>query len=102
MYKGLKGGKGIPPAAFFKGEFMWIETKDGYVRQDAIIDVHINKTYPAIVWARLINGDSIIMTDFGKSDSGEPICEEAETYLSELMRILIGDRFNNEFVRLLP
>lgn len=75
---------------------MWIETVDGYIKQDAIIDVHINQYYPGAVYALLISGDSVKVADFGEDG------QRAEVYLSELMRILIGDRFENEFVRLLP
>ena len=75
---------------------MWIETVDGYVKQDAIIDVHISQYYPGAVYVLLTSGDSVKVADFGNDSLS------AETYLSELMRILIGDRFNNEFVRLLP
>ena len=74
----------------------WLETVDGYVRRDAIIDVHITKYHPGAVYVLLTSGDSVKAADFGED------YQSAETYLSELMRILIGDRFENEFVRLLP
>lgn len=75
---------------------MWIETVDGYVKQDAIIDVHISQYYPGAVYVLLMSGDSVKVADFGEDT------QRAEIFLSELMRILIGDRFENEFVRLLP
>ena len=74
----------------------WLETVDGYVRRDAIINVYISQYYPGAVYVLLTSGNSVKAADFGKD------YQSAEAYLSELMRILIGDRFENEFVRLLP
>lgn len=67
----------------------WIKTCDGYIRKDAIIDVHINQTYPGAVYVVLINGDSVKMADFGND------AESAEFYLSELMRVLVGGRYSD-------
>ena len=42
----------------------WIKTKEGYVRQDAIIDVHISPYYPKTIFFHLISGDTIKFQDF--------------------------------------
>lgn len=61
----------------------WIEICDGYVRKDAIIDVHINKTYPGAVYLALINGDSVKYKDFGGDrKSAEVAMEELIDYLT--------------------
>ena len=76
---------------------MWIKTVYGYVKQKAIIEVYINKSYPGIVFASLSSGDSVTMADYGDN------AECAEAYLSELMRILIGESwYDSDLVRTLP
>ena len=62
----------------------WIKVCDGYVRTDAIIDVHINQTYPGAVYVVLVSGDSVKYKDFG----GDRI--SAEIAMDELMNYLTG------------
>ena len=66
----------------------WIKTCDGYVRKDAIIDVHINQTYPGAVYVVLISGDSVKFKDFGGDR------ERAETAMEGLMHYLTGRAVN--------
>ena len=66
----------------------WIETADGYVRKDAIIDVHISRYCPGAIYMSLINGDSVKYKDYGSDD------ESAKTALSELMNYLTGNEFH--------
>lgn len=78
----------------------WLETVDGYVRRDAIIDVHINQCYPSAVYVLLTSGDSVKVADYSGKENGE---EKAEKTLEELMDWLIGQAWDEtEFIRLLP
>lgn len=61
----------------------WIKVYDGYVRTDAIIDVHINQTYPGAVYVVLVSGDSVKYKDFGgDKKSAEVAMEELIDYLT--------------------
>lgn len=61
----------------------WIKICDGYVRTDAIVDVHINKTYPGVVYLALVNGDSVKYRDFGgDKKSAEIVMEELVDFLT--------------------
>lgn len=61
----------------------WIKICDGYVRTDAIVDVHINKTYPGAVYLALVNGDSVKYKNFGGDrKSAEVAMEELIDYLT--------------------
>lgn len=42
----------------------WIKTKEGYVREDAIIDIHISPYYPKTIFFRLVSGETIKYQDF--------------------------------------
>ena len=66
----------------------WIKTCDGYVRKDAIIDVHINQTYPGAVYVVLISGDSVKFKDFGGDR------KSAETAMEGLINYLTGRAVN--------
>ena len=66
----------------------WIKTCDGYVRKDAIIDVHINQTYPGVIYVILISGDSVKFKDFGGDR------KSAETAMEGLMNYLTGRAVN--------
>ena len=62
----------------------WIKVCDGYVRTDAIIDIHINQTYPGAVYVVLINGDSVKYKDFGGDRISAAIAmDKLVNYLSE-------------------
>ena len=61
----------------------WIKVCDGYVRTDAIIDIHINQTYPGAVYVVLVSGDSVKYKDFGGDrESAEVAMEELIDYLT--------------------
>lgn len=63
----------------------WIEVCDGFVRKDAIIDVHINQAYPGAVYVVLISGDSVKYKDFGENGFNS-----AKIAMAELMDRLTG------------
>ena len=67
----------------------WIKTCDGYVRTDAIIDVHTNQWYPGAIFVTLVNGDSVKYKDYGTRD------DLARYAMEELMNYLTG---NLEFI----
>ena len=62
----------------------WIKVCDGYVRTDAIIDVHINQTYRGAVYVVLVSGDSVKYKDFGGDR------KSAEVAMDELIGYLTG------------
>lgn len=62
----------------------WIKVCDGYVRTDAIIDVHINQTYQGAVYVVLVSGDSVKYKDFGEDR------KSAEIAMDELIGYLTG------------
>ena len=68
----------------------WIKTVDGYVRDDAIIDVHINKSIPGKVMFLLNSGDSICYKDFGENFDGARVAVE------EFMEYICGGKANKD------
>ena len=70
----------------------WIEVCDGFVRKDAIIDVHINHTYTWAVYVLLISGDSVKYKDFGENGFNS-----AKVAMAELMDYICGKRNNDDF-----
>ena len=64
----------------------WIKMCDGYVRSDCIIDIHINKPYPGVVYVTLTSGDSVKYKDFG----GDRV--SAGLAMDELLGYLTGRR----------
>ena len=68
----------------------WFKTEEGYVRDDAIIDVHINSCIPGKVMFRLISGDSICYKNFGKDRKG------AQRAMEEFMDYICGKKRNND------
>lgn len=42
----------------------WIKTQEGYIRQDAIIDIHISPYYPKTILFGLISGEIVKFQDF--------------------------------------
>lgn len=67
----------------------WIKTEDGYVRDDAIIDVHINKSIPGRVMFLLISGDSICYKNLESY-------EAARVVMEEFMEYICGGKINKE------
>ena len=68
----------------------WIKTVEGYVRESAIIDVHINSCVPGKVMFRLTSGDSICYKDFGKDWKG------AQRAMEEFMEYICGGKTNKD------
>ena len=68
----------------------WIKTIDGYVRDDAIIDIHINKSIPGKVMFLLNSGDSICYKDFGQDVDGARVAVE------EFMEYICGGKSNKD------
>ena len=54
---------------------IWLKTKDGYVRQDAIIDVHISPYYPKTIYFHLISGESVKFYDFKTEEDAKNALE---------------------------
>ena len=72
----------------------WVKTVDGYVRDDAIIDIHINKYTPGKVMFLLSSGDSICYKDFGENYDGARVAVE------EFMEYICGGKTNkDDFVK---
>ena len=71
----------------------WIKTIDGYVRADAIIDVHINKYVPGKVMFLLSSGDSVCYKNFENDFEG------ARVALEEFMEHLIGKTDKDSFMK---
>ncbi len=72
----------------------WIKTVDGYVRDDAIIDIHINSCIPGKVMFLLQSGDSICYKDFGKD------VKSARVAVEEFMKYICGGKTNkDDFVK---
>ena len=59
----------------------WIKVKDGYVRQDAIIDVHIAQYYPKTIYFLLISGDSVKLNDYESEEMAEETLEKVVDFL---------------------
>ena len=68
----------------------WVKTVDGYVRDDAIIDIHINKYTPGKVMFLLNSGDSICYKNFEKDWKG------AQRAMEEFMEYICGGKTNKD------
>ena len=68
----------------------WIKTVDGYVRDDAVIDVHINPCIPGKVMFLLKSGDSICYKDFKGNYEGARVAVE------EFMEYICGGKTNKD------
>lgn len=68
----------------------WIKTEDGYVRDDVIIDVHINKSIPGKIMFLLASGDSICYKNFGED------YDSAQVAMEELMEYMCGGKTNKD------
>lgn len=63
----------------------WIKIKDGYVRQDAIIDVHIAQSYPKTIYFLLISGDSVKLNDYESEEMAKETLEKVVDFLDREM-----------------
>ena len=68
----------------------WFKTEEGYVRDDAIIDVHINSYIPGKIMFRLTSGDSICYKNFGNDHEG------AQVAMEEFMKYICGQRRDSD------
>lgn len=59
----------------------WIKVKDGYVRQDAIIDVHIAQYHPKSIYFLLISGDSVKLNDYESEEIAKETLEKVVDFL---------------------
>jgi len=55
---------------------IWLKTQEGYIRQDAIIDVHISRYYPQTVFFRLSCGDVVKFFDFKTPEAAQAALEK--------------------------
>jgi hypothetical protein len=62
----------------------WIKTQEGYIRQDAIIDVHISRYYPQTIFFRLSCGDVVKFYDFKTPEAAQTALEKVVNELDEL------------------
>ena len=62
---------------------VWIKTKEGYIRQDAIIGVHISPYYPKTIFFNLISGDNVKFFDFKTEKDASDALEQIVDKLDE-------------------
>ena len=62
----------------------WIKIKEGYVRQDAIVDAHITPYYPKTIFFLLTTGTSVKYADY---ESEEEAWEALEQITEELDKV---------------
>lgn len=59
----------------------WIKVKDGYVRQDVIIDVHIAQYQPKAIYFLLSSGDSVKLNDYESEEMAKETLEKVVDFL---------------------